>query len=452
MFRPHPELPNERTTFPAREAPPAHGLHGKGPAGSPAFGRSMEPPGGGLTSEVQAIEAFFRRRYGREALYLPSGRLGLYLACREWLRPGDRVLMSPVTDDVVFFTVLAAGLVPVFGPIDPRTGNLDPAAIDDATWDRLQAVMTTNLYGVPDRMDLLETQCRRHGLLLLEDACHAFDARFGGRRIGEFGAAAVYSLSKYMGIAGGVLTFSEAGRRESLARRVPGELRRQLVSLATAYRWGGLVRTVGAPIRAPRWLAGVRDRLLPGPWRRSDHRMSYTIPDVADAQEQGGGLDPFDGWVRMDHPAYRTWPFRSSIRTSLRRLEGFEEDRRLRIDGARKLLELGYTPPGVRLPLDTALLRVPLFVQDREKVITQLAKRGLTTEYIYDPPLDLYAPGLAEWLPSPPSGRMWSRDVLPVNPLFADRFVGLLRRAPGICKPSQEVTRFEPGGSDSSGG
>lgn len=31
----------------------------------------------------RAIEDCFRRRYGREALYLPSGRAALYLAFRE---------------------------------------------------------------------------------------------------------------------------------------------------------------------------------------------------------------------------------------------------------------------------------------------------------------------------------------------------------------------------------
>jgi len=138
-----------------------------------------------MTAEARAIEDFFRRRYGREALYLPSGRVALYLAFREWLRPGDRVLMSPINDDVVFFVVLAAGLVPVLGPVDPDTGNLDPTAIEDSTWTRLRAVLTTNLYGIPDRMDLLEAQCRRHDLVLVEDAAHAIDSRCDGRRIGQ---------------------------------------------------------------------------------------------------------------------------------------------------------------------------------------------------------------------------------------------------------------------------
>src|SRR6059036_3066658 len=131
------------------------------------------------------IEEFFRTRYDREALYVPSGRFALYLAFTEWLRPGDRILIAPVNDDVVFFTLLAAGLVPVIAPLDPATGNLDPLAVDEHIWCSLKAVMTTNLYGIPDRMDLLEEKCRRHSILLIEDACQALDSRFGDRRIGQ---------------------------------------------------------------------------------------------------------------------------------------------------------------------------------------------------------------------------------------------------------------------------
>ena len=393
---------------------------------------------------MHAIEGFFRRRFGREALYLPSGRLGLYLVFREWLRPGDRLLMSPVNDDVVFFTVLAAGLVPVLAPIDPHTGNIDPTAIDDPTWARLHAVMTTNLYGLPDRMDVLEERSRRHGLLLLEDACQAFDSWFGGRRIGNFGTVAVYSLSKHVGGVGGVVTFSEARQRERLARRAKDELRYRSLPMATACRVRALLSTVGASTQPRRWLARLRDHLVPRAAERSGHRIPYTVPEVLQAQNEGGGLDSFDRWVRIDNPAYRTWPLRSSVRTTLKRLEAFEKNRHLRLAGTGKLLELGHTPSSLPVPRDTALFRVPLFVQEREKVITHFAQRGLMLDYIYDPPLDLYAPGLAETLPSPPAARIWSRDVLPVDPVLAGRFLELFRDSPGFCLPSREAVRSDP--------
>src|SRR5437773_6967550 len=112
--------------------------------------------GGDMGDEARVIEEFFLRRYGRHALYLPSGRLALYLAFRQWLRPGDRVLMSPLTDDVVFFTVLAAELVPVLGPVDPSTGNIDPVAIAESTWLGPRDGLTATLYGITGRMNPLE--------------------------------------------------------------------------------------------------------------------------------------------------------------------------------------------------------------------------------------------------------------------------------------------------------
>jgi dTDP-4-amino-4,6-dideoxygalactose transaminase len=392
-----------------------------------------------LREEIVAIEEFFRRRYGGEALYLPSGRLGLYVAFREWLSPGDRLLMSPVTDDVVFFTVLAAGLVPVMGPVDPRTGNLDPEAIGDATWSSLRGVMTTNLYGTPDRMDRLEERCRRHGLVLIEDACHAFDSRFEGRPIGTFGTAAVYSLSKHLEVPGGILSFPDASRRESLRRRARQEERDRPVLSVRARRWLAWLQTRRGSRRAPWWIARPVAALLPRGEKRPGHRMAYTKEAVREAQTVGGGLDPFDRWVRMDHIAYRTTPLRAVLRTTVRRLETFEENRHRRLDGARQLFELGLTPPSVSVPRDTALLRVPLFVEDRERAIAGLARRGLTTEYVYDPPLDLYAPELAEGLPSPPSARIWSRDVLPVHPLHADRFLALFRGEPVLYRPLRDA-------------
>jgi dTDP-4-amino-4,6-dideoxygalactose transaminase len=389
-----------------------------------------------VRSQVERIEEFFRRRYGMEAMYLPSGRLGLYVAFREWLSPGDRVLMSPVTDDVVFFTVLAAGLVPVLGPIDPRTGNLDPKAIDDATWSRVRALLTTNLYGIPDQMDVLAERCRKHGVLLLEDACHAFDSRFDGKRIGTFGAAAVHSFAKHLEVPGGMLLFADPDRRDSLARRAHQEIRDRPYPKMSAYRWLSVLLTVVGTRQAPKWLKPlvVRAKVAPAD-RWQGHRMRFTMDQVRLAQEKGGGLNRFNRWVRMDHLAYRSPPSRVLLGTSLHRLETFEEDRRARIDAMRQLLDLGFTPAEIRIPPDTALFRVPLFVEDRERVIDHLFSRGLSTECIYDPPLDLYAPELSEHLPSPPSARIWSRDVLPVNPRRAGRFLALLREAPGLFKP-----------------
>lgn len=80
----------------------------------------------------------------------------------------------------------------------------------------------------------------------------------------------------------------------------------------------------------------------------------------------------------------------------------------------KRVLDFGYTPAGFRVDADTALLRVSLFVQDRENVIARFAKRGLNIDYIFDPPPDfLYAPALAKGLPLPPAARIWSAMFCP---------------------------------------
>src|SRR5437867_8802667 len=294
-----------------------------------------------IDSTARDIEGFFRSRYGRDALYVPSGRAALYIAFREWLRPGDRLLMSPVNDDVVFFVVLAAGLVPVLGPVDPCSGNLDVAAVEDAAWSGVQAVLTTNLYGFPDRMDLLEERCHRHGLVLLEDAAHAIDSHCDGRRIGQFGAAAAYSLHKHLGVVGGVLTFAEAGRRQSLTRRAAREFRFLPLPVAIAHRTRAPLRRSAVAARPGRWLMRLRHRLLPVPPQRSAYRMSYETTAVIEAQRNGGGLDWFDQWVRVDNDMYRTWPLRATRRAALQLLHRFEANRGKWLAGAQKLWASG---------------------------------------------------------------------------------------------------------------
>jgi len=395
-----------------------------------------------MSGAAERIEAFFAERYGREALYLPSGRLALYLVFQEWLKPGDRLLLSPVDDDVVFFTVLAAGLRPVLGPLDPRTGNLDPDRIDEATWASLDAVMTTNLYGIPDRMDRLAEQCARHDLLLIEDACQALESAWDGRRIGGLSSVAAFSLTKHVDGVGGVLAFSDARRRSSLqasARKetlhpdLPTAARRALSAAARGTKTGRALRRVGR-------------LLVPPAAERPGHRMAYHKDEVLRAQAAGAGLDRFDRWVRVDNHQYRTTPTTSGVEQTVHHLERLEESRRLRLDGARKLLDLGLTPPDVDLPYDTAFFRVPLFVRDREHVVHRLGRRGLALDYIYDPPLDEYASAdLADALPSPPEAIRWSRDVLPVDPLLADKFLALLADIPAL----EGVSPVRPqGGAD----
>src|SRR6059036_3812410 len=105
--------------------------------------------------------------------------------------------------------------------------------------------------------------------------------------------------------------------------------------------------------------------------------MPYDLAQVVQAREEGGGLDRFHLWVRVDNSHYRTEPLSREVQTTLTRLERFEENRKHRLEGSRRLLSLGLTPSSLSLPVDGALFRTPLFVRERDKVLTHFADRGL---------------------------------------------------------------------------
>ena len=184
---------------------------------------------------VLAIEEIFRERTGKDAIYVPSGRIGIFLAIRTWLKPGDRVLMSPVNDDVVFYTLLASGVRPVLAPVNPATGNIDPDAMDGERWEGIDAVLTTNIYGIPDNTARIKHLCSKHGVLLIEDVCQAVDIVDNGRRVGADGPLAVFSFSKQVKGIGGILAFEESDRRPQRTRS-SGSVDRDIACLTTSIR------------------------------------------------------------------------------------------------------------------------------------------------------------------------------------------------------------------------
>lgn len=373
------------------------------------------------------IEAVMAARLGRPCLFLPSGRLALYVALRAWLEPGDRILMSPINDDVIFFTVLAAGLTPVLAPVSPDDGNIDPSLVGADVWTSLGGVLTTNLYGFPDRVKELRSRCDRLGIPLIEDAAHAIETEVDGRLVGTFGDAAAFSLRKHVGArCGGILAFGDDASRSELERlrdaaTVPGRLRDRLMQ-AGAHSAEALV--IGLHLVWPvRWL-----RRTLGLVERRTYRMPLRAGDLHRAVAAGPGLERFHPWLRVDSHHYRLQPSAFLLEGVLRRLRDLEADRERRIEGVARLRALAIVAPAVREGDPQPLFRVPLLVDDRKSMVATLERHILGTGYIYDPPLDDYAgPEFAEPSPIPGAARRWAGGIFPVDPLEADRVMRCIR-------------------------
>ena len=91
-----------------------------------------------LGPTIDRFEELIAERVGAPyAAAVSSGTAGLHLLCHiAGVEPGDEVITSPVSFVATANCFIFEGGVPVFADVDPRTLNLDPAAVEAAITER----------------------------------------------------------------------------------------------------------------------------------------------------------------------------------------------------------------------------------------------------------------------------------------------------------------------------
>ncbi len=145
---------------------------------------------------IPAFEESFARFCGvRHAIAVNNGTTALHLALVGLgLEAGDEVIVPTVTYIATANAVRYCGATPVLADCDPRTLNVDPAAVAARITPRTRGIIVVHLYGHPADMDPILELARRHGLFVLEDAAEAHGAEYKGRRVGGFGHCATFSF------------------------------------------------------------------------------------------------------------------------------------------------------------------------------------------------------------------------------------------------------------------
>jgi perosamine synthetase len=146
---------------------------------------------------VESFERAFADYLGaRHAVAFANGTAALHAAAHAaGLGPGDELLTSPVSFVASANCGLFVGARPLFWDIDEQTANLDLAGAAAAGLAaRAKACVAVSLAGLP--IDLRPLQAaRRHGLVVIEDACHALGAQRDGVRVGGDGLADMTTFS-----------------------------------------------------------------------------------------------------------------------------------------------------------------------------------------------------------------------------------------------------------------
>ena len=142
---------------------------------------------------VGEFEARFSSFVGRShGVAVASGSLALELALEATFEAGDRVALSPYNCGSMLYSVLRAGLDPVFVDTDPETAGLDPDALAEEA--PLDGVVNAHLFGHPARINEIQAVCERLGARLVDDFAQAPGATAHGEPVGSVGLVGICSF------------------------------------------------------------------------------------------------------------------------------------------------------------------------------------------------------------------------------------------------------------------
>jgi perosamine synthetase len=167
-------------------------------------------------------EAFAARVGAAHAVSFSSGTAALHgAAFAAGLKSGDEAITTPMTFAATANCVLYQGATPVFADVSEDTLNLDPEQIAKTISPKTRVLLPVDYAGHPADLTPILEIARRRGLIVIEDACHALGAEYGGRRVGSIADMTVFSFHPVKHIAtgeGGMVATNDPQLAETLRR------------------------------------------------------------------------------------------------------------------------------------------------------------------------------------------------------------------------------------------
>jgi perosamine synthetase len=236
--------------------------------------------------------AFAAHVDAQHAVAVSNGTAALHLCMlAAGIGPGDEVIVPALTFAASANCARYVGADVVFADVRADTLTVDPGHVAALITPKTKAIVAVDYAGLPADLDELRTLASRHGLVLVEDACHAVGAEYRRKRIGSLADLTVFSFHpvKHMTTGeGGMVTTQSKELAERLRRlrnhgidsdhrqrQQEGTWRYDMVELGYNYRLTDLQCALGLSqlVKAPAWLerrrqlaARYREAFAALPW------------------------------------------------------------------------------------------------------------------------------------------------------------------------------------------
>ena len=123
---------------------------------------------------------------GTNALIIALRRLGI--------GAGDEVITTPYTFIATIQAILRVGAMPVFVDVNRATFQIDADKIEEKITAQTVAILPVHILGLPADIEKVMVIAKKHNLLVIEDACQAWQAEVGNKKVGTIGNAGCFSF------------------------------------------------------------------------------------------------------------------------------------------------------------------------------------------------------------------------------------------------------------------
>ena len=129
----------------------------------------------------------------KHCIAMCNGTIALEIAIRALDLSGE-VIMPSYTFIATAHALQWQQITPVFCDISEYPHNIDPNRIEGLITPKTSAIIGVHAWGIPCNAEAIQDIAQRHDLKVMYDAAHAFGCSHGGRMIGSFGEAEVFSF------------------------------------------------------------------------------------------------------------------------------------------------------------------------------------------------------------------------------------------------------------------
>ncbi len=148
-----------------------------------------------LGNAVDEVEELIAKECGTKyAIGVGSGTDAIMLSLKSLgIKEGDEVITSTYTFYATIGAIVTAGAKPIFCDCG-EDYNINVEEIEQKINHKTKAIVPIHWSGRPCDMEKLLKISKKYSIPIVEDACHALQAEFNGKRCGSFGELGCFSF------------------------------------------------------------------------------------------------------------------------------------------------------------------------------------------------------------------------------------------------------------------